>query len=66
MMFGVEVGIGVGVGFCGDIIGSLTKKPIPIPTPDPEMHSCFVVEFLQRRHAGTAWPVGVARPKAVG
>jgi hypothetical protein len=46
MMFGV--GVGIGVGFCGDIIGSPTKKPIPTPTP-----KCFHASLWNFPNDGT-------------
>jgi hypothetical protein len=48
MMFG----IGIGIGFCGDIIGSPTKKPtpIPIPTPTPK---CFHASLWNFPNDGT-------------
>jgi hypothetical protein len=48
MMFGV--GVGIGVGFCGDIIGSPTKKP----TPTPKCFHASLWNFPNRRRAGTA------------
>jgi hypothetical protein len=36
------LGVGVGVGFCGTIIDSPTKKSGPDTDSDTEMLSCFV------------------------
>jgi hypothetical protein len=57
MMFGVGVGIGIGVGFCGDIIDTPTINPT---------RNAFMLWYGISPTNGTAEPVGVARPKAVG